>query len=233
LGIGTFCTHTVVAAGQAVPVSREIPPAEACLIGCGGMTGVGAVMYTAGVRAGSTVAGIGCGGVGISVIQGAPIARARKIIAVDIAQNKLEWARQFGATDTIDGRETDPVARIKELTDGYGVNFSFEAVGRPETLMQALFCRDLAGTCVVIGVQARGSTLEVPLPPVFRLVGILRVSGYGDCLPSRDFPLLAQLYRDGKLDLDGLVTRRIGLGDTEEAFAAMERGETLRSVIVF
>ncbi len=235
LGIGTFCTHTVVAAGQAVPVSRDVPPAQACLIGCGVMTGVGAALYSAGVRPGSSVAVIGCGGVGISVIQGARIAGARQIIGVDIAANKLEWAKQFGATDVIDARTTDPVARIKELTGGFGVNYSFEAVGRADTLNTALFCRDLAGTCVLIGVSVGGPTsvLELPMPRFFDLGGALRVSWYGDCLPTRDFPLLAQFYQQGRLDLDGLVTRRIKLEDTEEAFAAMERGETLRSVIVF
>jgi S-(hydroxymethyl)mycothiol dehydrogenase len=233
LGIGTFCTHTVVAASQAVPVPREVPPAEACLIGCGVMTGIGAALYTGGVRRGSTVAVFGCGGVGASVIQGGRIAHARRIIGVDVAPQKLEWALQFGATDVIDAREGDPVDRIMELTDGHGVDYSFEAAGRVGTLEQALWCRDLAGTCTIIGVPAPNSALELPLAQFFGRGGALRVSWYGDCLPSRDFPLLSDWYLKGDLNLSDLVTHRIGLGDTEEAFHAMHGGGTLRSVIMF
>lgn len=231
LGIGTFCTHTVVAARQAVPVSTECPPVQACLIGCGVMTGIGAVLYTASVRRGSTVAVFGCGGVGASVIQGARIAHASKIIAVDIAENKLDWAREFGATDLVNARDGDPVAAIKDLTGGNGVDFSFEAIGRPETLLQALWARDLAGTCVLIGVPDPTMRLDLPIQQFFGLGGALRVSWYGDCLPSRDFPMLADWYRRGDLDLDRAVTRVITLDETEPAFEAMERGETLRSVV--
>src|SRR5947207_73597 len=231
LGIGTFCTHTVVHARQAIPIDADLPKAQMSLIGCGVMTGVGAALYSAGVRPGSSVAVFGCGGVGASVIQGARLAGATTIIAVDIDPRKLEWARQFGATHTVNPREGDPVARIKGLTGGNGVNYSFEAVGRPETLEQALFCRDLAGTCVFIGVPGPGPMLELPLQKFFDLGGNFRVSWYGDCLPTRDFPLLADRYRQGRLQLDEVVTRTIGLDETEKAFAAMQRGETLRSVI--
>jgi S-(hydroxymethyl)mycothiol dehydrogenase len=231
LGIGTFCTHTVVADYQAIPVPREIPPAQACLIGCGVMTGVGAALYTAGVRRGSTVAVFGCGGVGASVIQGARLARARQIIAVDVQDHKLEWARQFGATDTVNATHDDPVEKIKEMTGGNGVDFSFEAAGRADTLTNALWCRDLAGTCVIIGVPAPGSKLELPLPDFFGRGGALRVSWYGDCLPSRDFPLLSGWYIRGELDLDNVVSKRIGIGDTEQAFHDMHEGSVLRSVI--
>ena len=231
LGIGTFCTHTVVAAKQAIPVPAECPPAQACLIGCGVMTGVGAALYTAGVRRGSSMAVYGCGGVGCSVIMGAKLARAGKIIAVDIADNKLDWASQFGATDVINGSRTDPVEAIKELTGGNGVDYSFEAVGSPPTLLQALWSRDLAGTCTLIGVPDPAMRMELPMLQFFGLGGALRVSWYGDCLPSRDFPLLADWYRKGELDLDRVVTREISLEETEAAFEAMERGEVLRSVI--
>lgn len=231
LGIGTFCTHTVVAAKQAVPVPRACPPAQACLIGCGVMTGVGAALYTAGVRRGGSVAVFGCGGVGNSVIMGAKLARAGMIIGVDIAENKLAWARQFGATHVVNARASDPVATIKELTGGFGVDFAFEAVGMPETLLQAIWSRDLAGTVVLIGVPDPTMVMQLPMQRFFGLGGALRVSWYGDCLPSRDFPLLAGWYQSGDLDLDRVVTRTIGLGDTEAAFEAMERGETLRSVI--
>lgn len=232
LGIGTFCTHTLVHAKQAIPIDRDLPSAQMSLIGCGVMTGVGAALYQAKVTPGSSVAVFGCGGVGDSVIAGAKIAGATTIIAVDIDDRKLEWAKDFGATHTVNSRETDAVAKIKELTGGNGVNFSFEAVGRPETLEQALFCRDLAGTCILIGVPGPGPKLNIEMQKFFDLGGYLGVSWYGNCLPTRDFPMLAAWYRQGQLNLDKVVTRRIGLDGTEEAFAAMGRGETLRSVIV-
>jgi S-(hydroxymethyl)mycothiol dehydrogenase len=232
LGIGTFCTHTVVHARQAVPYDPALPPAQMSLIGCGVMTGVGAALYAAGVTPGSSVAVFGCGGVGDSVIQGARLGGATTIIAVDIDPKKLEWAKQFGATHTVNASQGDPVAAVKELTGGNGVNFSFEAVGKAQTLEQALFCRDLAGTCVLIGVPGPGPTLELPMQRFFDLGGHLCVSWYGDCLPTRDFPMLAEWYRQGQLKLDEVVSRKIGLEDAEEAFAAMERGETLRSVIM-
>ncbi|MHB8618955.1 MAG: Zn-dependent alcohol dehydrogenase [Chloroflexota bacterium] len=233
LGIGTFCSHTVVAAQQAIPVRIDMPPEDACLIGCGVMTGVGAALYTGGVRAGSTVAVFGCGGVGTSVIQGARLAHARQIIAVDLDQRKLDWATTFGATDLVNPNDGDPVARIKDLTGGLGADFVFEAVGLPQTLAQALASRDLAGVVTLIGVPGSGATMDLPMDSFFSRGGSLRVSWYGDCLPSRDFPMLADWYRQGELKLDQLVTRKIRLDETEDAFHAMERGETLRSVIVF
>jgi S-(hydroxymethyl)mycothiol dehydrogenase len=233
LGIGTFCTHTVVHAKQAIPVPAELPPAQMSLIGCGVMTGVGAALYSAGVRPGTSAVVFGCGGVGDSVIQGARLAGATTIIAVDVDPRKLEWAKTFGATHTINAREVDPVERVREITGGNGVEYAFEAVGRPQTLEQALWSRDLAGTCVLIGVPGSDMTLELPMAQLFSRGGGLRVSWYGDCLPTRDFPMLARWYAQGRLNLDEMVTREIGLDDTEDAFAAMERGETLRSVIMF
>lgn len=231
LGIGSFATHCVVAARQAIGLPRAVPPGPASLIGCGVMTGVGAALNTAGVRRSSTVAVFGAGGVGTSVIQGARLARARKIIAVDIDQRKLDWAVPFGATDLVNASQTDPVEAIKELTGGFGVDYSFEAVGHPEVLQQALGCRDLAGVCTLIGVPSTGATLRLDLPLYFSRGGSLRVSWYGDCLPSRDFPLLAHWYLTGELLLDQLITREISLDETEDAFAGMERGETLKTVI--
>jgi S-(hydroxymethyl)mycothiol dehydrogenase len=233
LGIGTFCTHTLVHAKQAIPIAHDLPAPQMSLIGCGVMTGVGAALYQAKVTPGSSVAVFGCGGVGDSVIAGARLAGATTIIAVDIDPRKLEWAKEFGATHTVNAREVDPVAKIKELTGGNGVNFSFEAVGRPETLEQAIFCRDLAGTCIFIGVPGPGPKLTLELQRFFDLGGYLGVSWYGNCLPTRDFPLLASWYQQGQLNLDKVVSRTIKLEETEEAFKAMERGETLRSVIVF
>ena len=190
-------------------------------------------LYAAGVKPGSSAAVFGCGGVGDSVIQGARLGGATTIIAVDIDPQKLEWAKQFGATHTVNPKEVDAVAKIKEITGGNGANFTFEAVGKVQTLEQALWSRDLAGTCVFIGVPGPGPTLNLPLQKFFDLGGHLCVSWYGDCLPSRDFPLLADWYRQGQLKLDEVVTRTVSLDEVEEAFAAMERGETLRSVIVF
>jgi S-(hydroxymethyl)mycothiol dehydrogenase len=233
MGLGTFATHTVVHANQAVPVSPDLPPAQACLIACGVMTGVGAALYTAGVRPGSSVAVFGAGAVGTSVIQGARLARASKIIAVDLSPQKLEWARRFGATHTVNPTDGDAVAQVRALTDGCGANYAFECVGHPDVLAQVLACRDLAGVATLIGVPGQGSTLAVDLPRLFDLGGSLRVSWYGDCLPTRDFPLLAEWYLRGELLLDELITRRIALAEVEDAFQAMERGETLRSVISF
>jgi S-(hydroxymethyl)mycothiol dehydrogenase len=232
LGIGTFCTHTVVAASQAVPVRTDIPPEQACLIGCGVMTGLGAALYTAGVRLGSTVAVFGCGGVGTSVMQGARLAHARTIIAVDLDPRKLEWARTFGATHFVNPNDGDPVEQIRDLTGGLGVDYSFEAIGLPKTLQQALACRDHAGVCTLIGVPNTGTRVDLRMDAMFGRGGSLRVSWYGDCLPSRDFPMLADWYKSGELKLDELITRRIKLEETDAAFEAMERGETLRSVIV-
>lgn len=232
LGIGTFCTHTVIAASQAIPVSTDVPPAQASLIGCGVMTGVGAALYAADVQPGSTVAVFGCGGVGVSVIQGARLAHASRIIGIDVATNKLEWAREFGATDTVDARTVDPVQRIHELTGGLGVDYSFESAGRPDTLEQAIWSRDLAGTCVMIGVHGTDASIQLPLQRFFGLGGALRVSWYGDCLPSRDFPLLCDMYLKGRLLLDQVVTKRIGLNEVSQAFRDMHEGSVLRSVIV-
>jgi S-(hydroxymethyl)mycothiol dehydrogenase len=231
LGIGTFCTHTVVAAAQAITAPADLSPVPLSLIGCGVATGVCAALNSASVRRGSTVAVFGCGAVGVNVIQGARIADARVIIGVDIEPRKLEWAKGFGATHVVDAREGDPVARIKELTGGYGVDYSFEAIGLPQTFLQAVFSRDLAGTHVQLGVFPRDAVAEFPLAQFFDRGGAIRVGWYGDTLPTRDFPMLADWYRTGRLKLDELVTERIGLGDVEHAFARMQRGETLRSVI--
>ena len=233
MGLGTFADSTVVAASQAVPVPREVPPEQACLIGCGVMTGVGAALYTASVRPGSSVAVFGSGAVGTSVIQGARLARAGRIIAVDVAANKLEWARTFGATDTVNARDGDPVQQIKELTGGLGVDYAFEAVGSPEVMLQVLACRDLAGVATLIGVPSADAVMHLPLQSFFGMGGSMRVSWYGDCLPTRDFPLLASWYLQGELKLDELVTAVIDLEGVQDAFEAMERGETLRSVIRF
>src|SRR3954447_14611105 len=231
LGIGAFADKTLVHAGQCTKVP-ESDPAAAGLIGCGVMAGFGAAVNTAPVQKGDTVAVIGCGGVGNAAIAGALYAGARQLIAVDVDKRKLEWARGFGATDTVDGSKEDVVARLRELTGGFGPDVVIEAVGRPETYRQAFDARDLAGTVVLVGVPNPTMTIELPLIEVFGHGGTLKSSWYGDCLPSRDFPLLVDLLQSGRLDLDAFVSERIGLDAVEEAFARMERGEVLRSVVV-
>lgn len=232
LGIGAFCEKTLVAAGQAVAVDPEARPEAAGLIGCGIMAGYGAAVNTGGVSAGDTVAVIGCGGVGDAAIAGSAIAGARMVIAVDVDDRKLEWARRFGATHTVNSSSADPVEAIRALTGGNGADVVVEAVGRPETYRQAFFARDLAGTLVQVGVPNPTMTVELPMIELFGRGGALKSSWYGDCLPTRDFPRLVDLYRKGRLDLDGFVSETIGLGDVEEAFARMQRGEVLRSVVV-
>jgi S-(hydroxymethyl)mycothiol dehydrogenase len=196
------------------------------------MAGLGAAMNTGGVSRGDSVAVIGCGGVGDAAIAGARLAGAHTIVAVDIDDTKLEWAKAFGATHTVNSATTDPVEAIREITGGNGVNVAIEAVGRPETYQQAFFARDLAGTVVLVGVPDPSMKIELPMIEVFGRGGSLKSSWYGDCLPTRDFPMLIDLYLQGRLDLDRFVSETISIGDVEEAFHKMERGEVLRSVVV-
>jgi S-(hydroxymethyl)mycothiol dehydrogenase len=232
LGIGAFAEKTLVAAGQCVKIDERARPEAAGLIGCGVMAGFGAAVNTGGVGRGDTVAVIGCGGVGDAAIAASVLAGARTVIAVDVDNRKLEWAKGFGATHTVNSNETDPVEAIKELTDGNGADVVVEAVGRPETYRQAFFARDLAGTLVQVGVPNPTMTIELPMIELFGRGGALKSSWYGDCLPTRDFPMLIDLYLKGKLDLDGFVSETIGIDQVEEAFHKMERGEVLRSVVV-
>ncbi len=232
LGIGAFAEKTLVAAGQCTKVNPAIRPEVAGLLGCGVMAGLGAALNTAQVSRGDSVAVIGCGGVGDAAVLGASLAGARKIIAVDVDPGKLEWARGFGATDVINSRETDPVKGIGELTDGNGADVVIEAVGRPETYTQAFYARDLAGTVVLVGVPTPEMRLELPLLDFFGRGGALKSSWYGDCLPSRDFPMLVDLHLQGRLPLEKFVSETIALDKVEDAFAKMQRGEVLRSVVV-
>ncbi len=232
LGIGAFLEKTLVAAGQCTKVDSAAPPTAAGLLGCGVMAGIGAAINTGGVGRGDSVAVFGCGGVGDAAIAGAKLAGASTIIGVDIDDRKLEWAKRFGATHTINSSESDPVEAIQALTDGNGVDVAIEAIGLPQTYRQAFEARDLAGTVVLVGVPHPDMTIELPFIEVFGRGGALKSSWYGDCLPSRDFPMLIDLYLQGRLDLDGFVSETIGLGDVEEAFHKMERGEVLRSVVV-
>ena len=232
LGIGAFADKTLVAAGQCTRVNRTARPEAAGLLGCGVMAGLGAAMYTGGVGAGDSVAVFGCGGVGCAAVAGSRLAGAAVIIGVDLNPNKLELAKTFGATHTVDAGTTDPVEAIRALTGGNGADVCIEAVGDPMVMEQAFFARDLAGTLVQVGVPTPEMRIDLPMIEFFGRGGGLKPSWYGDCLPSRDFPMLIDLYLDGRLDLDRFVSETIAIDEVEQAFESMQRGEVLRSVVV-
>ncbi|MFD7735625.1 S-(hydroxymethyl)mycothiol dehydrogenase [Kitasatospora phosalacinea] len=233
LGIGAFAEKTLVAAGQCTKVDPAASPAAAGLLGCGVMAGLGAAINTGQVGRGDSVAVIGCGGVGNAAVVGSRLAGAGTIIAVDVDDRKLATAQRLGATHTVNSRAVDAVETIRSLTGGNGADVVIEAVGRPETYRQAFYARDLAGTVVLVGVPTPEMRLELPLLDVFGRGGALKSSWYGDCLPERDFPMLVDLYLQGRLDLDAFVSETVPLDGVEEAFARMQRGEVLRSVVVF
>ena len=233
LGIGAFAELTLVNAGQAIKISPFAKPEAAGLVGCGIMAGLGAAMNTGKVGRGDSVAVFGCGGVGDAAIAGAHLAGAHTIIGVDLDDRKLAWAKEFGATHTINASSAAPVEEIRKLTNGNGVDVAIEAVGSPVTYEQAFYARDHAGIVVLVGVPSPDMKIELPLLEVFGRGGSLKSSWYGDCLPSRDFPMLIDLYLQGRLDLQRFVSETIGIGDVEDAFHKMERGEVLRSVVLF
>jgi S-(hydroxymethyl)mycothiol dehydrogenase len=232
LGIGALAELTLVHSGQCTPVATT-DPATACLLGCGVMSGLGAAMYTGGVRTGDTVAVIGCGGVGTAAVAGARLSGATKVIAVDVNARRFGPAREMGATDVVDASQVDDVvATIHELTDGLGVDVAIDAAGHPETWRQSFYSRAIGGTFVLVARPEAGMRLELPLLDAFLHGGTYKTSWYGDCLPSRDFPALIDLYLQGRLALDRFVSERIDLTDVEAAFDRMRRGEVLRSVVV-
>lgn len=231
LGIGAFADKTLVAAGQCTKVDPEASPAAVGLLGCGVMAGLGAAINTGNVGRGDTVAIIGCGGVGSAAITGARLAGAAKIIAIDLDDRKLEWATGLGATHTINAGSGDVVEAVKAVTDGFGADVVIDAVGRPETWKQAFYARDLAGTVVLVGVPHPDMKIEMPLLDFFSHGGSLKSSWYGDCLPSRDFPMLVDLYQQGRFDLDAFVTEKISIDDVESAFDKIHSGDVLRSVV--
>ena len=232
LGIGAFADKTLVHAGQCTRVDPSADPAVAGLLGCGVMAGLGAAVNTGGVSRGDSVAVIGCGGVGDAAVVGARLTGASKIIAVDRDEKKLAWALDLGATHAVDAGKADVVAAIAELTGGFGADVVIDAVGRPETWKQAFYARDLAGTVVLVGVPTPDMNLDMPLLDFFSRGGALKSSWYGDCLPERDFPMLVDLYLQGRLPLEKFVSERIALEDVEKAFHTMHAGEVLRSVVV-
>jgi S-(hydroxymethyl)mycothiol dehydrogenase len=237
LSLGTLASHTVVHAAQASPMPKELPLRSGCLLGCGVSTGVGAATQTAKVWPGARVAVVGLGGIGLATLQGARIAGAEQLIAVDVVPAKLDWARRFGATDTVDASSVDAVAAVRERAGGDGVDVAFEATGVPEVVSQAVAMLGYAGTAVAIGVP--------PIPAAVTLewngtegaaypkkTSLLITDG-GDPIPAEDFPEMARWALDGRLDLDGMVSRELGLDDLDEAFQAMLAGEVIRSVVTF
>lgn len=231
LGIGAFADKTLVAAGQCTRVNPAARPEAAGLLGCGVMAGLGAAMFTGEVGYGDSVAVFGCGGVGIAAVMGARLAGATTVIGVDLDASKLELATRLGATHTVDASKVDPVAAIQALTNGHGADVCIEAVGHPKVFEQAFNARDLAGTLVQVGVPTPDMRIDIPMIDFFGRGGQLRPSWYGDCLPERDFPILIELYLQGRLDLDAFVSEIIPLDGVEAAFDKMRRGEVLRSVV--
>jgi S-(hydroxymethyl)mycothiol dehydrogenase len=233
LGIGAFAEKTLVAAGQCTKVDASAKPEVAGLLGCGVMAGLGAALFTGEVGRGDSVAVFGCGGVGNAAIAGAALAGASTIIGVDLDARKLDWARQLGATHTVDASKEDPVEAVRAATGGNGADVCIEAVGNPKVFEQAFYARDLAGTVVQVGVPTPDMRIDLPMIDFFGRGGRLKPSWYGDCLPGRDFPMLVDLHLQGRLPLDTFVSETIALDEVEDAFHKMARGEVLRSVVLF
>ncbi|GAB3703561.1 S-(hydroxymethyl)mycothiol dehydrogenase [Corynebacterium nasicanis] len=239
LGIGAFAEKTLVHEGQCTKVNPEVDPAAAGLLGCGIMAGLGAAVNTAEITRGESVAVFGLGGVGMAAVAGAKLAGATTIIAVDIDPQKLEWAKEFGATHVIDssqlsgeGEDAEVVAQIRDITGGVGTDVAIDAVGIMTTWQQAFYSRDHAGRMVMVGVPNLTSHIDVPAIDFYGRGGSLRPAWYGDCLPERDFPLYVDLHLQDRFPLDKFVSERIELGDVEAAFDTMKSGDVLRSVVI-
>jgi S-(hydroxymethyl)glutathione dehydrogenase / alcohol dehydrogenase len=230
-GTGTFAEETVVPQEAAIKISSEVPFDVAALIGCGVMTGVGAALNTARIEPGSSVVVIGCGGVGISVIQGARIAGATEIVAVDVFEPKLDLARQFGATHAA---TPDELATLQsELTEDRGFDYALEVVGKPETIRAAWKATRRGGTCVVVGAGAPDATVSFSAFELFYMSKTLKGCWYGSANVRTDFHRLLRFWDQGKLDLEGMITKRIDLSELPEAFDACAKGEVIRSLVEF
>ena len=232
-GVSSFSEYSVIPERAVLKIPNDFPLDKAALLGCGVITGVGAVFNAARVKPGSSVAVFGTGGVGVNVIQRAAIAGAEIIIAVDILPSKLEFAKRFGATHTINAKETKPVEAVRALTGGRGVDYSFEVIGLPETIRQAYDSLSKRGMAVAVGVAPMTTEVSVPIMSLVYEERILTGSVYGSSRPWIDIPMLINLYRAGKLKLDELLTRQYPFAQINEAYAALERGEVLRSVVTF
>jgi len=228
--VGSFSEYMLTTQSGVVKIPDEMPMAEAALIGCGVMTGVGAALYTARVEGGATTAVIGCGGIGLNVIQGCRLAGASRIVAIDVIDDKLEMARHFGATDTVNAQGTDPVAAVQELTGGRGVEYAFEAIGNVNAASQAFDMLEPGGTAVIVGMMPQGSKIEISGPAFLtekRMIG----SVYGSRVFRELMPRLVDLFLQGRLDLSSLVSERLKLEDVNHAFALMKEGKVARSVL--
>ena len=231
--IATMSEYMVVPQQNLVKIDDHYSLEKAALVGCGVTTGVGAVLNTAKVEPGSSVAVIGTGGVGLNAIQGAVLAQAERIIAVDIAEKKLDFAKSFGATDVVNASTCDPVEAVRELTAGLGVDYAFEVIGNPKTILQTYNMVRAAGTAVIVGMAHHESDVSIPAQHLVSTERRLIGSFYGSCQPKIDMPKLLDLYTEGALKLDELITRHYRLEQINEAFADMEAGENARGVILF
>lgn len=231
--IGTMSEYSVVPEQSLIKVDSHYPLEKAVLVGCGVTTGVGAVLNTAQVEPGSWVAVIGTGGVGLNVIQGAVLASAERIIAIDRVPKKLEFARSFGATDTVNASDADPIEAIRDLTGGLGVDYAFEVIGNPQTIEQAYAIVRPAGTAVIVGVSHHEAAVSLPAQSIVMMEKRLIGSFYGSAVPRVDMPKLLKLYDEGKLKLDELITQNYRLEQVNEAFADLEAGKNARGVILF
>ena len=232
-GIGTMSEYSVVHETSVIPIGSDVPLEKAALVGCGVMTGVGAVTNTAQVRAGSSVAVFGAGGIGLNAIQGSALSGATKIIAVDTNPLKLEFAKKFGATHMVNASDADPVEAIRELTEGRGADYTFEAIGVPEVITQAYESARRGGTIVVIGIAHAEAKVELPAQLIPREEKRFIGSFYGSARQRVDMPRLIDLYRTGHLKLDELVTQTYPIDEVQQAFDDMEAGKNARGVLVF
>jgi S-(hydroxymethyl)glutathione dehydrogenase/alcohol dehydrogenase len=230
--VGSFAERVVISERNVVKIREDAPLAQCSLVACGVTTGIGAVVNTAKVEPGSNVLVIGTGGVGLNVIQGARLAGAARIIAVDVVDKKLEFAREMGATHLINARTADPVEASRALTGGFGVDYAFEVIGNPRTIGQAYESVHKGGTAVVVGVSDENAELTIKPVWLMRQAKTLIGCNYGSTRPQVDFPKIVDLYMEGRIKLDELITRRYGLDEVNEAFRAMEAGEVARSVLL-
>jgi NDMA-dependent alcohol dehydrogenase len=232
-GVSSFSNYTVVPEKSVLKIPDDLPLELAALLGCAVITGVGAVVNAARVRPGSSVAVFGTGGVGINVVQGAVLAGAEKIIAVDLMESRLEHASRFGATHVVNASEGDPVEQVRELTGGAGVDYAFEVVGLPATMRQAYDSLAKRGVAMVVGITPTTAEVTIPSLSLVYEERVLTGSLYGSAAPKTDIPRLIDLYRAGRLKLDELLTRSYPIEEINQAYDALESGETLRSVVTF
>ena len=231
-GLASFAQYVVVPETTCIPIPSTVPLDKACLVGCGVMTGVGAAINTAKVEPGSSAVVIGCGGVGLNVIQGCALAGARTIIGVDLLDNKLDYAKEFGATHTINPGRQDLLKTVRSLTKGRGADYAFEVIGLSKTLEQAYACTHRGGTLIVVGAGSREDLWKIPVGSFLMTEKVIKSSTYGSARPRVDLPRLIDLYMNKQLKLDELVSRTYPLGDINQSMTALEKGEVARSVIV-